>query len=128
MILEQGRLPQNWINGASATTIRALTEDLRRRLPESRYVTEVSLGRVVKRIFKGIRSDVNGHFFIKLVSGGRSITERSTRHHFPPLDRARRMFADHLGATVPWNLEITDWQTDTDPESPPIQDAVHRLL
>jgi len=117
MILENGRLPQNWVDGPSVTTIRAMHEDLRRRFPEARYVSEIRLGKLLRKIFSEIEKEPNGRFFVMKAASG-FVHERSTRYIFPDLADARRQFQRYIGAPVDWNDDIDEWQNDPEPELP----------
>lgn len=123
MLLEHGRLPQNWLDGPDVTTIRAMHDELRHRFPEARYITEIRLGRIISKIFEGIEKEPNGRYFVKVGESG-PITQRSTRYIFPPLVEARRRFQQYMGVPVPWNDDITAWQPDPDPEWPGDSDVI----
>jgi hypothetical protein len=123
MILDHGRLPQNWLEGATVTTIQALFTELRQRYPEARYVSEIRLGRLLHEIFLGIHTAANGRYFVKVGGSGQLIAQRSTKYIFPPLAEARRQFERHIGITaVPWSADVDDWQIDPEPEVPGIAD------
>lgn len=116
MILEHGRLPQNWVDGAAVTTIKALVEELRRSFPSSSgYVTEIGLGKTLKRVLPSIRTQPAGRYFVKMGEFG-AVLQRSTRYVFGALASVRREFEQHVGAPIRWNEDIEDWQSDPEPE------------
>jgi len=117
MLLENGRLPQNWLDGPSVTTVRAMHDDLRRRFPEVRYISEIRLGRLLKKIFRDVETEPNGRFFIMKTARG-FVTERSTRYIFPDLAEARRQFQRYIGVPVDWDTDVDEWQSDPEPEHP----------
>ena len=117
LILENGRLPQNWVDGSSVTTIRAMYEELRRRFPEARYINEIRLGRLLRKVFPDIEKEPNGRFFVHRAASG-FIYERSTRYIFPDLTEARRLFQNFVGIPVDWDLNVDEWQDDPEPETP----------
>jgi hypothetical protein len=116
MILEHGRLPQNWVDGPAVTSIRALVEELRRSFPSSSgYVTEIALGKTLKRVLKSVRTQPAGRYFVKMGEAG-AVLQRSTRYAFGALSSVRREFAQYLGVPIGWNEDIEDWQRDPEPE------------
>lgn len=116
MILDHGRLPQNWLDGASVTTIRALVEELRRTfIGSSGYVTEISFGRTLNKVFKTIHRQPHGRYFVKM-GDLHPVMQRSVRYGFGDLATARREFEQYIGVPVEWNEDIVDWQSDPEPE------------
>lgn len=116
MILENGRLPQNWVDGPSVTTIKAMFEELRRSFPQGRYVNEIGLGRYLNKVFSQIGSQVNGRYFVKLNDNGDPMFERSKRYIFASLPTARKQFERFAGVPIPWDTSVAEWQNDPDPE------------
>lgn len=117
MILENGRLPQNWVDGASVSTIKAMHEDLRRRFPVSLHISENKFGRLLRKVFSEIEKEPNGRFFVSKGASG-FVHERSTRYIFPDLTEARRQFQNYVGVPVDWDTDIDEWQSDPEPEVP----------
>ena len=109
-LLENGRLPQNWVVGASSTTIKALLIDMRREHPEAGYFNDMRLGRFLNRVFPELKT-VQGGTYHSYASDGPTVKERSTRYDFPSLPRARKAFEQYLRMPVPWG-EVTEWQLD----------------
>jgi Family of unknown function (DUF5906)/Primase C terminal 2 (PriCT-2) len=116
LILHQGRLPQNLVAGADTSTIRALLEDMRQRFPTEKRLSEVGLGQKLKKIIPAIKSDKNGEYLVRFVSGGAAVMETSTRHELPPLSEARQAFEAFVGVKVPWPEENTEWIQDPEVE------------
>lgn len=114
LVLESGRLPQNWVDGAMTSTVRAMQEDLRRRFPGTRFGSEVRLGRQLKKVFERITTHANGKFCVGTSDDG-PLFERSTRYVFPPLHLARKQFEAYIGQAVPWDQQVSDWQLDPEP-------------
>jgi hypothetical protein len=116
LILENGRLPQNWVDGPSVTTIRALLDELRRAFPSnSGFVSEVRLGRTLHKVLPEISTEPAGRYQVK-VADGVPVVHRSTRYLFPPLAEARRAFQRYIGVPVKWDEDISAWQRDPEPE------------
>jgi hypothetical protein len=116
MILEHGRLPQNWVDGPAVTTIRALVEELRRAFPSSSgYVGEIALGKTLRRVLQSVRTQPAGRYFVKMGDFS-PVLQRSTRYSFGPLASVRREFEQYLGVPIAWNEDIEDWQSDPEPE------------
>ncbi len=115
MILENGRLPQNWLEGPAITTIRAMMEELRRSIPNARFLNEIGLGRRLNKVFPNISTQVHGRYFIRMSDNG-PIVERSKRYIFPPLPEARRQFERFAGVPVPWDTSVDEWQNDPEPD------------
>ena len=125
MILENGRLPQNWLEGPAITTIRALHEEMRSRFPLSGRNGEISLGKLMAKTFPNVRKQANGRYFVKKSEDGKLMLERSTRYLFPPLSHARRTFERHVGMATTWNENVDEWECDPDPDgSDPSDDSI----
>ena len=116
MILHQGRLPQNLVAGPESTTIRALVEDMRLRFPTERRISDVALGRHLKKIIPTITSDQNGKYLVRFVGKAASVFETSMQHDLPELAEARKAFEVFVGVAVPWPEEIQAWQQDPEVE------------
>lgn len=115
-ILESGRLPQNWVDGPAITTIRALVDELRKAFPASSgFVSDVRLGRTLKKVFRTIETEPSGRFFVKMGELD-AVLQRSTRYIFPSLATVRREFERYLGVPIGWNEDIDAWQSDPEPE------------
>ena len=109
-LLESGRLPQNDVAGPSATTIKAMIRDMRSQHPDSGYINDARLGRLLNQIFDGIITRQNGEY-IASQGDGLFRMERSTRYEFPPLERARRLFETFFRTPIEWGI-VEEWQRD----------------
>jgi hypothetical protein len=112
-ILETGRLPQNWIVGPNATTIRAMVEELRQVYRDARRIDVVSLGRFINKALPNVRKHQGGVYFVKKVDSG-FLQERSMQYLFPPLEQARRAFSHFMNMPITW-ADVGEWQSDPDP-------------
>ena len=112
-ILDQGRLPQNWLEGASTTTIRALLEELHHLYRDAMRIDDARLGRFIHKAIPQVRTSQGGVFFIKQIEEGH-LKQRSTRYAFPPLEKARVAFAKYVNMPIPWTA-VDEWQSDPDP-------------
>ena len=116
MILHQGRLPQNLVAGPRCTTIRALLEDMRLRFPTEKRISDVALGRHLKKIIPAITSDKNGKYLVRYVGKAAPQFETSMQHELPELADARHAFVAYVGVIVPWPEENDDWLLDPEVE------------
>lgn len=123
-VLDQGRLPQNWLTTAGSTTIKAMLLDLRQNHREATYVDLIGLGRQIRKMVPSARTAPNGRFFVMKDQAGEMIFERSTRYDFPSLPEARRDFERFIGMAVPWSADVEAWQTDPDREGECDEDDV----
>lgn len=113
-ILDQGRLPQNWLTTAGSTTIKALLMDLRQQHREVIYMDAIRLGRQIRKMVPSAPTAPNGRYFVMKDEAGEMIFERSTRYDFPSLPETRRDFERFIGMPVPWSEDVDAWQVDPD--------------
>ncbi len=114
-ILEEGRLPQNWIAGPSSTTIRAMLGHLHDLHRDARRMDLVRLGRFINKVLPQVRTGQGGTYFVKTVDSG-FLQERSTQYDFPSLAQARRAFSKYMNMPIAW-AAVDDWQSDPDPSA-----------
>ena len=116
-ILDEGRLPQNEIAGASRTTARALWEELQEMHPDAKYIEQIPLGRFLSEVIPDITRKSSGKY---RVSQGAQFV-RSTQLNFPQLSLCRKLFEQYIGTPVEWSNDLIDWQADNLPsDNPPI--------
>ncbi|MDX2277642.1 MAG: PriCT-2 domain-containing protein [Hyphomonadaceae bacterium] len=106
-IFDEGRLPQNYVVAANATTIRALHEDLQRSEVDGARITANAFGRMLQKVIPGIRTRQHGRFHVK----ERQFAD-STEYTFPPLSDCRRALQVLLGCDVAWSNDRVDWAQD----------------
>jgi hypothetical protein len=111
-ILNAGRLPQNWVSGAHATTIKALLVDLRRGYPAASFINDSVLGRQVKKMVPSVHTTAAGEYRASLGPDSPEWVERSTRYSFPPIKQARSEFEAFVGITIDWDPDVNVWQSD----------------
>lgn len=107
-LLDEARLPQNSIAGASTTTIKAMWEEMRKNYPNSSRVTTASLGKFINKVFVNVTTKLNGQY-----REGDEI-ERSTQYNFPPLQECRAQFSKFIGAPLEWLNDAKQWLSDND--------------
>ena len=112
-LLEEGRLPQNWIAGPSSTTIRAMLEHLHDLHRDARRMDLARLGRFINKVIPQVRTGQGGTYFVKKVESG-FLQERSTQYDFPSLAQARRAFSKYMNMPIAW-AAVNEWQSDPDP-------------
>lgn len=110
-ILDEGRLPQNTVAGASVTTIKALHAEMRALHPEARHLNDNALGMHLREMFPEIKSSAGGLYVVR-IEQGYPVTERSTKYFFPRLVDSRMMFEEKIGAPIRWTNDLVDWLSD----------------
>ena len=121
-LLEEGRLPQNWIAGPYTTTIRAMLEHLHTLHRDARRMDLARLGRFINKVIPRVRTGQGGTFFVKKMDSG-FLQERSTQYDFPTLADARLAFSKYMNMPIEWAI-VDEWQMDPDPREETGDDGI----
>ena len=108
------------LRDANTTTMAGMMEELGRMRPGKTELTDVMLGRVLRKAIDGLYAQANG-LHRKRVMAGISPYSLTTVYRFPELLRARASYERYVGQSFPWKYAPDEWQSTWvfDDDEPP---------